>query len=175
MKYLHFTLVVLLFVSLLSCSKNDDSPKPGGQLVGTWKMTSFTYTGATTTIFDGESITTPFSGTGKEMNVHISFAANPNTFTSTGDYTVELTMDAGGQQIKQDFPIQGFMGSGSWSREGNKLSVTDEATGKLQLSTIVQLDDKTLKVQWGGALDATNPYDMQETMVVNGTYVFARE
>lgn len=175
MKYLHLTLVALLVVSLFSCSKNEDSPKPSEQLVGKWRMTSFTYTGSSTTNYGGESTTAPFSGTGKDMDAHISFASNPNTYTSTGDYTIELTMDMGGEKITQDYPVQDFMGSGSWSRTGNKVTITDKATGKSAPATILQLDDNTLKIQWGGNLATANSAEMPVTVTVNGTYVFERE
>lgn len=132
-------------------------------------------TGKSIITIDGESATTPFSGTGKDMDIHISFAGNPNTYTSIGDYTIELTMDVGGQKIKQNIPVQGFMGSGSWRQDGNKLLITDKATGKDQTSTITQLDSKTLKIQWGGTLSTPNPYNIPLTVVVNGTYVFERE
>jgi hypothetical protein len=51
-------------------------------------MTSFTYTGTSTSIVEGQSFTTPFSGVGKDMNVSVTFAEDPNTYTSRGDYTI---------------------------------------------------------------------------------------
>jgi hypothetical protein len=174
MKYIHFALVSLLFAALFSCSKNGDSAKPSKTLVGKWKMTSFTYTGTSTVVIDGQSASSPFSGTGKDIDASISFAQD-NTYTSEGSYTIALTMGVGGQQIKEDMPIQGFMGSGTWKKDGNKVMITDDATGNNETCTILQLDDKTLKMQWGGTLSPANSYNTPVTLTVNGTYVFERE
>lgn len=175
MKYLHYTLVSLLFVALFSCSKDGDSAKPSKTIAGKWRMTSFTYTGTSTATVDGQSFTTPFSGVGKDIDVSMTFAEDPNTFTIKGGYTIAITMDAGGQQVTQDVPINGFAGSGTWKKDGNQVIVTNEATGKDATWMILQLDDKTLKVHVTGPLSPVNSYNIPLTVVVNAIYVFERE
>ncbi|TAM93311.1 MAG: hypothetical protein EPN39_20395 [Chitinophagaceae bacterium] len=175
MKHLCVILFAVISCCAFSCTKNDNNVKPDNQLTGKWKMTEIKYTGTSTVNYDGESFITQFSGSGKDMNLHISFSANPNTYNSNGDYTITLTMSVLGQEIQQDFTINGFMGSGTWTKDGTTLVVTDKETGKSQPATIMQLDDKTIKILWGGDLTPSNAYNMPVKVVVNGTYVFERE
>lgn len=175
MKFLQIALLAMLSFSLFSCSKNDQNVKPDNQLTGKWKLTEFKYTGTSIVTYQGESSTTPFSGIGKDMDLHIIFSTNPNNYNSNGNYTITLTTSVDGQEFKLDYPINGFMGSGTWAKDGNTLVITDKETGKPQSATITQLDDKTMKILWGGDLVSSNSYNMPVKVVVNGTYVFERE
>lgn len=175
MKCLRLSLLVLLSVSLFSCSKKDDSAKPSNQLIGKWKMTEFTYSGSSISTYEGQSTTAPFSGTGKDMDLHLFFSENPNKYISNGDYTIQFTMAMEDQEVTQDVVIQGFMGSGSWTRDGNKINTTNAETGQVQTCTITQLDEHTLKMLWGGTLVTTESYGVKVVVTVNGIYLFERE
>lgn len=175
MKFLQIVFFAMLSFSLFSCSKNDQNAKPADQLTGNWKMTAMKYTGTSVVQTGGEPFTTHFSGTGKNMDLHLSFAVNPKTFSSHGDYTITLTASFEGQELQQDYTINGFMGGGTWEKRGTTLTVTDKETGKLQSAIISKLDNKTMEILWSGDIASSNPYGMPVTVTVNGTYVFERE
>lgn len=173
MKHLRVILFAVISCSIFSCSKNNNDVKPTDQLIGNWKMTSMKYTGTSGVQIGGYP--THFSGTGKNMDLHLSFAVNPKTFSSRGDYTITLTASFEGQELQQDYTINGFMGGGTWEKIGTTLTVTDKETGKPQSAIISKLDNKTMEIRWGGDIAPSNSYGMPATVTVNGTYVFEKE
>lgn len=73
-------------------------------------------------------------------------------------------------------PVHDFMGNGSWKIDGKKLIVTTQA-GEKQTATIAELNDKSMKILWGGIKTVTQlgvpvlPIDLK----VKGTYTFEKE
>lgn len=140
-------LLLSLAVIFLSCSE-DEEPLPTSQgMVGTWDMTAVDYTGTSTTTMQGASMTTDYTGTGKEMNVVSTFTENPNTVLTQGSYIIVLKGTSMGQTITEEVPFDEVVTDGTWTLSGRTLTVTglngpEEATILEQTSTslIMRMD-----------------------------------
>jgi len=118
-------LLLLSFaVILFSCSKDDDPMPTSDGLLGTWSLTSLTYSGMTTTSASGMTIDADFTGRGKDMDFTTTFQANPNTVTSSGSYTIELTTTVMGSSTTDDYEFDEALSDGTWELKGNKLIIT---------------------------------------------------
>jgi hypothetical protein len=165
-------LLIGLAVIFFACS-DDDDPKPTKEgLVGTWTATAIDYAGTTTTSVQGIELKSDFTGKGKDMAMSVIFNDNPATFTSAGSYTVTLTSTTAGQTITQDYPFEGFMINGTWTLDGNTITVTG-ANGT-QKATIVEQTATTLKMKWD------YDYTMSQqgatvVMKIKGTYAFKKK
>ena len=169
MKSISFLFAGLFLLSLSACKKDAT-----GDIPGSWKVTAITYAGTTTTAdpSTGVSYTSTFTGEGTNMDLQISFAENPNTYTTTGSYDILLTTMLNGQSLISTWTNADFVGNGSWSRTGDTLTFTD-SNGETSEVTIVSLTDSTLKVNW----QFTNVQVTQgatSTSNVDGMYTFER-
>lgn len=159
-------LAIVLTTILFSCSKDNDPTPTVEDITGSWAATAIDYTGTTTVT--GSPIKIDFTGKGKDMDLAVTFNRNPATFSSKGDYTIALTSVVSGQSITQDYPFQGFFSNGTWTRDGNTITVTS-AQGTQQ-ATIVEQTATTLKINWDYVL-AQGP----STMDIHGTYAFKKK
>lgn len=173
MKSLKFVLsLALCALCLFSCSEEEDAVSPTG-LVGSWKVTEISYEGSSTTEVQGFSSTANFTGTGTDLNLKTQFSEEPQNYTSTGSYNVQLKTEINGQTMESAWPSPPFLINGSWSIEGDKLLVVD-SNGNEQEADIITLSNTTLKLGWNFAESmaqqgATVTYD------VKGVYVFTKE
>tara|TARA_R110002049_G_scaffold309014_2_gene515820 strand:+ start:665 stop:1225 length:561 start_codon:yes stop_codon:yes gene_type:complete len=128
--------IILIFSA---CEKEDKTSPSSNQsttpivssstLVGDWEMTSLDYAGASSVSAGGSTITTQFTGVGKNFTYTIEFTDNPKRYSATGGYTVTLTSLFNGSSNVQDVPIPDASSSGTWSLNGNTLTITDDVSG----------------------------------------------
>lgn len=138
MRTLPFYLLIVLSVIFLSCSKEDENLIDTTLLIGDWNVTAVKYTGTSTTSALGVKYTTKFTGTGMDMDFMVSFNENPNSFVSSGTYSVELVAEAMGDTYTQIVQVPNFTIPGSWNIvNGNKLRI--ESAGEVQESIINKL------------------------------------
>ena len=165
-------LCALSMFAFASCSGDDDGPAGVG-LVGTWKVTTIDYAGTSTTNSGGTTFTSDFTGTGYDMDLTISFEENPNEYTTSGDYSIEVQSTLNGQTFTYNWTNQGFVGAGDWERSGDVITVTTD-TGETTTLTVVSetstelvlaYDEMRTDTQQG----VTAVYDVQ------GTYTFERQ
>lgn len=165
-------LLLSLAVIILSCSKDDD-PKPTSEgMVGKWKITALDYKGSTTTTAQGASAKADFTGKGKNMNLITTFTTNPNTVTSEGTFTVELTTNYMGQTVTEEYDMDETVPSGTWSLNGNILTVTN-STGS-QTATIVEQTATTLKLK-SEVNESQTDQGITITAKLDVTYTFTKQ
>lgn len=172
MRFTKISLLALALCFLFACSK-EEAPAPGNELSGNWKAIDIRYAGTSTSTMDGFTFSTNFTGTGYDQDLVINFDESPNTYTSSGDYSIELSMNANGQTITQHWTNQGFIDGGSWSREGNELTISSETSGP-QACTILELTESTLRLGYNST-QTTQQNGMTVTATVAGTYTFERQ
>ncbi|WP_204345340.1 lipocalin family protein [Psychroserpens algicola] len=144
MKKLNLLFIALAMV-LTACSSDDTNPpNTEGDLLGTWIGQDVQYTGTSATEVQGQSITADFVGDAYDVNYTLTFTENPNEVVADGSYSIELTTTALGQSQTQNVEDLEFLNSGTWSRSGNQLSITDN--GETTVGTIVELTVNTLKI-----------------------------
>lgn len=129
MKTLKFSLLLLLFISFLSCSKDEDSDpdvdKSG--MLGEWNLQNFEYDGTTKMTYAGTNYTMEYSGVTTKSDVIINFK-DDGSYTAHGGYTVLFTMEG----MDYEVPVEMEASTGNWSIEGDKMMLSE---GLVTLST----------------------------------------
>jgi hypothetical protein len=151
----------MLLCLVFACSK-EDTPEPanGAGLKGNWKVTDIKYAGTSTTTIQGMSFPSTFTGTGYDMDLTLAFSEDPNTYTTTGDYSIELTSTFQGQNMTYNWTNQDFLGNGTWTLSGEELTIRSQGVDE-QKTTILELTATTLKLG----------YDMTNTTQQDGATV----
>lgn len=140
--------ISILFLSFLfvfaSCSKDDDNtPNQVDSTIditGSWELTGMEYEGESSQTVQGQTITMDYVGVARDIDAQVVFTENPNEVTSTGSYTIDLTMNYLGQTITQDYFLDFsdyITSASSWSIDGNEM--TFESEGEVQTAEIVTL------------------------------------
>ena len=126
-------LALMTLTVLSSCKKDSESLNATETLfLGTWEMTSMTYSGTNASTSQGLTTVANFTGVGKDMTYEIEFSEDPKTYEASGEYTVELTtmtedlvidgvVVAPASTFTADVPVSGADQSGTWSSDGNTL------------------------------------------------------
>lgn len=134
-----------------SCSSDDDGGNNGGidqsaDLTGTWEPTDVYYEGDSSSSIGGQTITMNFTGQSVSFDDYVVMINEDQTYESSGSYTIELTVSGMGQDITDEVTMSDFLGTGTWERNGNEFSTTDDESGTTGVSTIEVLNDTTLKL-----------------------------
>jgi len=162
-------LLLVLALSIASCNKKDETTN--GELTGVWNCTAVNYTGNSVTEFMGESATTDFTGEGYNVDFTFTVSENPNVATSNGSYSIKLTSNVNGQTIIQNTENISFIYTGSWSKDGNKMTIIRD--GESSDATIVKLTDTELELNIDDVRTIENG-DIKVTSTTNMTVSFIR-
>ncbi len=166
-------LFLAISILLLSCSEDEDPLPTEEGMLGTWIITDLTYSGSTTTTVAGISpIKADFTGFGKDMDLTTTFNADPNTVTSEGSYTIEITTTVLGMSETEEVEFEEAIMDGTWELNGKTLTVTNP--GGTQEGTIVSQTSTSMKIKV--SIDQTESgagYTVRTR--VNGTYTFVKQ
>lgn len=144
MKILKF-LFLATFISFFFACSNDDNAEPTVALAGDWTVSEISYTGNTSTVVAGvPPVSGTFEGTGFDMDLKINFEEDPNNYTTSGDYSINLETTVSGQTYSSVWANQEFQGSGTWSKDGTVMTFTS-ADGQTSEAQIVEETDSKLK------------------------------
>jgi hypothetical protein len=170
---LPFLALALCF--MFACSKKEDVPTPASanELKGSWKATDISYTGTSTTSVSGVTASSNFTGTGYDLNLTIKFDENPNIYTTSGNYSIKLATNINGQTINQNYTNQSFLDGGSWSKQGNELSITSKTNGAIQKATILEHTGTTLKLGYN-TTQTTQQNGASVSVTIATIYIFNR-
>ncbi|MCR9250209.1 MAG: hypothetical protein NXI20_07270 [bacterium] len=136
MKKLLYSLFILSAFVFVSC----DDEEGASSVVGEWQLSDLDYTYTTTTSFFGIELTLVGTGTGYDMNSTINFTDNPNEFTGSGNYSVELTYNVEGQTYTENVENAPFDVDGTWELDGDNLILV--ANGETSVLTVVSYSEK---------------------------------
>lgn len=151
--------ITVSVISFSSCSDDDGDSSPAASpaqriasstLVGNWEMTSLDYAGTSSNTVAGQTITTEFTGVGKDFTYTLTFSDNPKEFVSTGGYTVELTSIFAGQSTTQDVPIPNAGTTGTWELNGNTLVLVDNNTNETSTTEILSGSNNSFSYDFAG-------------------------
>ncbi|TQD40705.1 hypothetical protein [Haloflavibacter putidus] len=149
MKKIMLMAVAIVTVTLMSCSSDDDSTQAApnsSELAGSWELTDFHYNGETTTTMAGQSFTTTYDAQGQDFDNAVVTFNEDNTYTSSGSYDIEITMNTMGQETTQTSTLNDVYGSGTWEVDGNTLITQDSSMEQESQATMQMLDANTLKL-----------------------------
>jgi hypothetical protein len=117
----------------ISCNDNDDdSPIEIDQSLvpGEWNLTDIkSENGKVTTTIENIPLSGNYSLSGKDYTAEATFtevsdADKPNTFVSSGGFTVVAKIAIPTKTIDYEQVIPDFIGAGNWKIDGNKLITT---------------------------------------------------
>lgn len=135
----------LLFLAILvvftSCSSDDDNTiNLTADITGTWNLTEFEFEGGSEITFEGQTIALTFTGIGKDFDAQVTFASNPNTYVSSGPYTLVYTVEFMGitDSDEAEIDLEDELGSGQWSIQGNQI-ILENNNGEDRNAQIIHL------------------------------------
>lgn len=157
-------LLLLALMTVLSCSKDDDSTPAVKTHIGSWNLTSISLEDATGTD-DGDPVTrVDFSYDEEDVVLIIK---DDGAYTSTGDFDWEvelITIISGGSSSSGtgDYDFD-FFGDGSWTRSSSNLNlskgvsnpfvIVSESDTELKLSAVWKENRNAFgKLIWEGKL-----------------------
>ncbi|UKM64101.1 lipocalin family protein [Flavobacteriaceae bacterium GSB9] len=138
-------LFTLLIAIMTSCSSDDSTSEITADIVGTWEMTDYDYTGTTKTTFEGQTYSADYVGEAFNIDYRMTFNENPNTIETEGSFSLELTTTAFGETSTQVVNTDDVetINAGTWEiQNGNLVTQADggiEATYKIEELTETSL------------------------------------
>ena len=140
-------LILTLTSVLVSCSKDDDVhvPTNSEKIIGNWELNEFKSSGTTITKVGNEAPTEAIiTAKGETFTNTFSKFTHPNTLESTGNYLLKTTTKIGNEEVENQ-KITKFNTSGSWTIEGEKLTIKQGQEEKV--FDIIELSDTVLKLK----------------------------
>ncbi|WP_438422252.1 hypothetical protein [Aquimarina macrocephali] len=145
-----FLASTLLFVS---CNDDDDSPIEIDQslIPGEWNLTEVkSENGKVTATIENIPVSGGYSLSGKDYTAEATFtkaseADKPNTFLSSGGFTLVAKITIPTQSIDYEEAIPDFIGAGDWKIDGTKLITT--VANKDVSFDIIALTAQTLSIK----------------------------
>lgn len=166
-----FTQVLFVFfsIALVSCGDDDDPSSMTNQEVGVWDLADIDYSGTTVTETPVGSITQDFVGMGRDYNATLTLNAD-GSYVSSGDYVIDLTTTTNGVDQESVFPVENFLGTGTYVIDGTKMTVSD-TQGNMSEATISNLTDNVMDLRI--ITSTANPL-VNSTTEVDVTYSFTK-
>ncbi len=130
MRTLKFLFATLLSFFIFSCS-GDDNSIDTANLSGEWELEAFNYEGTSSVSQNGQTYSSSYWGESSDIDAKVNFKDN-NTLESEGSYLVTLTTNFEGGTTEQILPIENFSGSGTFSVDGNTLSLQSQVNSNPQ-------------------------------------------
>ena len=128
MKTVKFSLMALLFIFFVSCSKDEDKPDVNdSEVLGTWTLQDLSYDGTTAVTYGETNMLIESSAVTTASDLVVDFKEN-GTYTAQGGYTVLLTTEG----MEFEVPLDMESSTGSWDIVGDKMKFSD---GFVTLST----------------------------------------
>lgn len=121
-KLANLFLVIAMLTTVFSCGKDDDPVNSSdNSLVGNWKMVEFNYDGISTTNAGGQSISSVFEAEATDMTYSLVFTED--TYTSSGDYTIQLSTTTVGTTFDQTVPVTDVNSTGGYTYDETTITV----------------------------------------------------
>ena len=163
----NYPLLICLILFITSCSKEAENPNYDLLLEGEWEMYSWEQTGKTTTDYSeylGQPISQDYnyqaSATINENS--LIFTKKPNSVSAYNDLEVffEGSLTTFPLGFSEDYEMSSSLElstNGTWSVNGNQVTMTDEQTGNTLISKIIKLDETDLILET--RIDSTFNYE----------------
>lgn len=150
-----FAMLLCLATTLLfvSCNNDDDAPIEIDQslIPGEWSLTEVkSENGKVTATIENIPVNGDYSISGKDYTAEaifteVSDATKPNTFVSSGGFTLVAKITIPTQSIDYEESIPNFIGAGEWKIDGTKL-ITIVAEKEVSFD-IIALTAQTMSIK----------------------------
>jgi len=170
MKLIKFLFFAILISSLTACNSDDDLTNDT-QIEGTWKVTEIHYEGTSVTNSAGVTVETMYVGDGVNMDLEITFDSD-QTFSSEGDYGIDLTATVSGQSFPVSWTNIGFQSNGTWEFNDPTLSIVD-SSGESAAMDVIEVSETQLKfMQTISTVETQNGASV--TQDIDATFTFEK-
>lgn len=174
MKKLNTLYLLGLLFLFTACDKEETNLEVNNDnLAGEWELTGFTYGGRSTNEVGGETYRSNFAGNGRDLAYTVRFNAD-GTYTSSGSYTIDATYAFGGQEFSQSLTIDDALDSGTYTLNGDELSITRDEDGETSVATILQLTNDLLIFELQQTKVSTSQ-NATSTVIIDGDFQMRRE
>ncbi len=171
MKLIKFLFFTTLILSLTACNNDDDLSENDTEIEGTWKVIEIHYEGTSVTSDGTNSFETVYMGDGVNMDLSMTFDGD-QTFSSEGDYGIDLTATVSGQSFPISWTNIGFQSTGTWEFNDPTLSIID-AAGESAEMDVIEVNDTQLKfMQTINTVETQNGSTV--TQDINATFTFEK-
>lgn len=175
MKKLKKIALVLTLLSLMACSNDaavSNDLDLSANLTGTWDIEIYTYEGHRTHTLNDAVWFTEYQGIGWEMYFDMVITDDPNNFSISGPYLLDLyyTDENGDSWLYFDNRVMDE--SGTWIRNGNQLTMDFE--GDVRLGFISELTEDRLTLVINSNRTVTEPDNTLVRTTRSDTYTFRR-
>lgn len=167
-----FGVLLLVAVLMTACSKDDDSPDGGGDIVGSWDLIGLDYMGVNSIESGGQTTEIEFGGEGRDFNTLAVFKSD-GTYTTTGSYVIDYVYEIAGMEIKQEVPVQDFAGSGTYTLDGDEITLTQIGSTEVQTHKI-EVGSDEMKMLYNQTRVLNNA-GVINTITIEGDYTFQRQ
>ncbi len=172
MKMTKALLLMFTLLGFIACD-NEGNPTTGtDDIVGNWEVLTYSYEGQSTTTSGGASFTTDFMGDATDVTATVEFKAD-GTYSSTGEYTISLDYEIGGQTISTPVTISNFIGSGTYEVNGSTLTATDQ-DGEVNSMKIERLEGDDMELEFEITRETTQQ-GATSTSVIDGKATLKRK
>lgn len=167
-------LLSLLLLLFTACEEEDNNLEVNNDnLAGEWEMTGFTYGGRSTQEAGGETYRSNFAGNARDITFTVTFNAD-GTYTSSGSYTIDVTYAFGGQEFDQSLTIDDVLDSGTYTLNGDELSITRDQDGETSVASNVELSNDALMFELQQTQTSTGQ-GTSSTVIIDGDFLFRRK
>ena len=149
MKKINVLFIAFLLI-LSSCSSDDDNGQDvQASIVGTWEMEALNFSGTSSTVMLGQTITADIEGEAIDIDYSLVFSENPNEVVEDGDFSVSIDFTVLGQtttQVTEDVvDLVPSTGGTTWSQSGTTLTLSNSENN--EMFTILDLTETMLRLQ----------------------------
>ncbi len=167
MKYLK--LLIILSVPFLFSCEDDEAANPS--IVGEWALSSLEYSTYSKTTAYGITLELEGEGLGYDMDTQINFTTDPNEFTTSGEYSVELTYGFQGQTATEKIEDIPFVAEGTWEVKDNVVTMTVD--GETEEMTVTSLTESEIILHYVATKVISRPGEVVEASV-DAIFTFTR-
>ncbi|MCM4158902.1 hypothetical protein FHG64_01400 [Antarcticibacterium flavum] len=119
MKLLKALMLLLAVTVLFACSKDDDTPpdppiEEATGIEGEWQLEEYDYSGSSTVSHEDFTYTSSYAAVAKNLNVKLTIKTDPNTWSTEGNYTLELTTTRDGETSTREIVVNDLANAGSF-------------------------------------------------------------
>ncbi len=163
---------LLLTILVVSCDDEPNNPISDASIFGEWTLQSMQYSGGNTVVSGNETYAAEFNGTAKNISTTMTLNED-GTYTSMGNYTVDVAFTFGNQTFTQETTYTDFLGGGTYTRSDDLLTFTFDPNEEAMEGQIIRLSDTELSLK---VLVITESVDNESTsrVRIDGQYEFVR-
>lgn len=133
MKILKASMLLLAFIVLTSCSKDDDTPDPGVEqlqgIAGEWQLEEYYYTRTSTVSTEDSTFSSSYDAVATDLDVKFKIDTESNIWSINGNYVLRLNIIEEGETVTREIVVKDLADTGSFNYDGYWFDPVQHAVG----------------------------------------------